>query len=324
MARKRILVAGGGGLVGSHLCRRLLGRGYEVICLDRAAGGELPGLRDVADHPSFVYFRHDTARPLDMEVSQIYDLVSPVSAGDFLRRPVEALWAGVSGSLNLLELARRNNADYLYASSGDVYASARAAANGEESGAPPAADNLAADIKRTGESLCRAYIAQYGVRVRVARIFNTYGPGTTLSDRRVVPLFVMNALQNRDIVIYGSGMQTRTFCWAEDTADGLMRMMERQEPHGFDPINIGSGRETTILSLAERVVALAGSRSRIVHLPARHGDLRQKTPEISKARRLLGWEPTVSLDDGLARTVGYFHGLLTSGASRCISWAEMI
>ena len=328
METKRILVTGGAGLIGSHLCNKLLERGHRVVCLDFVAG-DAPAEVDAFHHDARMeYVSHDITLPFRTEADAVFNLASPTSPVYFNRYPVDTLRTNILGALNTLDIARGNHARLVYTSSADIYGflrspsySENATANGHASGFRAAI----ADGKRAAESLCNAYRTQYDTDTRIARIFNTSGDNLPLTDSRVIPTFVTAALTGRDIVIYGSGEQTRSFCWVGDTVEALLRLMEVPAAAVKGPVNIGDSHEITINSLAQKIIELSGSRSRIVHLPPVGDEPRHKTPDITRARQLLGWEPQTSLDEGLERTIAYFETKLSEGSPiyERLSWAEL-
>lgn len=315
---KRILVIGGVGLIGSHLCRRLADYGHEVYCMDIRGYESSPLLRDAASQRNFNYVRHNVTNPFGINVEEIYNLASPSVLRCEQGMEVETHKINILGTINTLECARINRSRVLYASSGDVYGSSRQQSLQEEQGYG-ATCSAAAESKRAAESLMRAYRTEYQVDGKIARIFNTYGTGADAGDRRVVAKMIVGALTGRNITVYGSGQQLRSFCWVGDTVDALLRLMALPPAAHVTTVNIGSSHEISVRALAEKIVSLTGSRSKIIHLEARNDDPRHRTPDITRARRLLDWQPTTSLDEGLMRTINYFEKEL----NRMHSWVEV-
>ncbi len=316
--KKRILVIGGVGLIGSHLCRRLVDYGHEVYCMDIRSCDSSPLLRETASQHNFNYVRHNVINPFGINVEEIYCLAAPSTLRYEHGMEVETHKVNLLGTFNALECAKINRSRILYASSGDVYGLSRQQSMREEQGFGPAC-SAAAESKRAAESLLRAYKTEYQTDGKIARIFNTYGTGADPSDRRVVAKMIVEALTGRNLTIYGSGQQLRSFCWVGDTVDALLRLMNLLPDVQVQTVNIGSSHEITIRALAEKIISLTGSRSKIIHLEARNDDPRHKTPDITRARRLLDWQPATSLDDGLLRTINYFEKEL----SRLRSWVEV-
>jgi UDP-glucuronate decarboxylase len=317
---KRILVTGGAGFLGSHLCERLLEEGAVVVCVDNFFTGAKRNIERLLDHQRFELIRHDVTFPLYIEVDQIYNLACPASPVHYQHDPVQTTKTSVHGAINMLGLAKRVRAKILQASTSEVY--------GDPSVHPQAEDywghvnpigvrSCYDEGKRCAETLFFDYWRQHKLPIKVARIFNTYGPRMHPNDGRVVSNFIVQALMGRDITIYGDGQQTRSFCYVDDLIDGLIRLMDTSaEITG--PINIGNPHEFTIRELATAVIDLTNSRSRIVSRPLPQDDPRQRQPNISLAKERLGWQPRVELKDGLARTIGYFDDLLTDPAIRAM------
>ncbi len=315
---KKIVVLGGVGLVGSHLCRTLIEKGNIVTCIDTRGVGASPLLHDVIYDERFRYIHHDITQPFDVDCDCIINLASPAAyyAGNDLA--ATALRTDILGSINTLEMARSNGAKVIYASSGEIYGLYYDHSPDEHS-ASSLPQSFEIEGKRAAEALHRAY----GGDVRVARLFNTYGSGCSLSDRRVIPAMIIDALYNRDITIYGSGEQQRTFCWVGDIVDGLIKIMEAPQCKDMMIYNLGSNHEISIRELAEKIISLTGSSSHINHIAARHNDPRRKMPNLSRARKELKWEPTTSLNEGLKRTVEYLERELSSMEFSRRTWIEV-
>jgi UDP-glucuronate decarboxylase len=311
---KRILVTGGAGFLGSHLCDRLLADGNEVLCVDNLFTGRKQNIYHLLDNPRFEFLRHDITFPLFVEVDAIYNLACPASPVHYQFDPVQTTKTSVVGAVNMLGLAKRLRIPILQASTSEVYGDPTVHPQTEEyrgnvnTIGPRACYD---EGKRCAETLFFDYWRQHDLRIKVIRIFNTYGPRMHPSDGRVVSNFIMQALAGEDITIYGEGNQTRSFCYAEDLIEGMVRMMNSR-PDFTGPVNIGNPGEFTIRELAEKVIALTGSSSSLIYRPLPEDDPLQRKPDISLARKELGWEPTVMLDEGLERTTEYFRTLLQS------------
>jgi len=304
----RVLVTGGAGFIGSHLCERLLRDGGEVLCLDNFYTGARHNVQHLLSHPRFELMRHDVCFPLYIEVDQIYNLACPASPIHYQFDPVQTTKTSVHGAINMLGLAKRVKAKILQASTSEVYGDPTVHPQPEEywGNVNPIGPRSCYDEgKRCAETLFFDYRRQHNLPIKVARIFNTYGPRMHPNDGRVVSNFIVQALADRDITVYGEGTQTRAFCYVDDLVDGLVRLMASPE-EVTGPINLGNPGEFTIRELAETIIELTGSSSRIVHMPLPIDDPKQRRPEISNARELLGWTPTVALRDGLLRTIEYF------------------
>lgn len=320
--QKRIVVLGGSGFIGSHLCLRLLEEGQEVFCVDVREAANSPLLRAVTDHPAFRYVRHNIVHPFSIRCNEIYNLASPVVLCYNKSLPVETLKVGMLGSINALDTARTEHARVLYASSCDAYGTHLRSTYLQQS-TEKVVNQIFAEGKRAGESLHRAYQAEFGVDTRIARIFNTYGSGADLMDQRVVIKMVVAALQNRPLQVSGSGEQLRTFCWVGDIVDGLMRLMAVPAAERTRTVDLGSGHEISIRSLADQIIDLTGSRSHIVHVEVRPNDVRRRLPDLSVARRELDWAPATTLAEGLRRTIGYVEKELAGKAYAGMTWAEL-
>ena len=314
-ARKRILVTGGAGFVGSHLCDALLEAGHEVLCADNFFTGNKANIEKLLDHPYFELIRHDVTFPLYVEVDEIYNLACPASPIHYQHDPVQTLKTSVHGAINMLGLAKRLKARILQASTSEVYGDPNVHPQPEEywGNVNPIGPRSCYDEgKRCAETLFFDYHRQYGLNIKVARIFNTYGPRMHPNDGRVVSNFIVQALRGDPITIYGDGKQTRSFCFVLDLVEGLRRLMDSPE-EVTGPINLGNPGEFTMIELAEAVIRLTGSASTMVFRPAPVDDPRQRQPDITKARGKLGWEPTIPLEQGLVQTIAYFDRLLSRG-----------
>ncbi|MCA3287529.1 MAG: SDR family oxidoreductase [Roseomonas sp.] len=314
-ARKRILVTGGAGFVGSHLCEALLAAGHEVLCADNFFTGNKANIESLLDHPYFELIRHDVTFPLYVEVDEIYNLACPASPIHYQHDPVQTLKTSVHGAINMLGLAKRLKARILQASTSEVYGDPNVHPQPEEywGNVNPIGPRSCYDEgKRCAETLFFDYHRQYGLNIKVARIFNTYGPRMHPNDGRVVSNFIVQALRGDPITIYGDGKQTRSFCFVSDLVEGLRRLMDSPEDT-TGPINLGNPGEFTMIELAEAVIRLTGSTSPMVFRPAPVDDPRQRQPDITKARGKLGWAPTIPLEQGLVHTIAYFDRLLTRG-----------
>ncbi len=310
--KKRILVTGGAGFLGSHLCERLLSEGNDVICLDNYFTGQKQNVVHLIGHPYFELVRHDVTMPYYVEVDEIYNLACPASPIHYQYNPIKTVKTSVMGAINMLGLAKRIRAKVLQASTSEVYGDPEIHPQHEEywGNVNPIGDRACYDEgKRAAETLFVNYHKQNGVRIKIIRIFNTYGPRMHPNDGRVVSNFIMQALQNKEITIYGNGQQTRSFCYVDDMVTGMINMMDTDDKI-TGPINIGNPEEFTIHQLAETVVRMIGSKSKIVYHPLPSDDPLQRKPDIFKARQLLGWEPKIKLEEGLMKTIEYFRNLL--------------
>jgi UDP-glucuronate decarboxylase len=309
---RRVVVTGGSGFLGSHLCERLLSEGAEVICLDNFFTGPRRNIEHLLDHKRFELIRHDVTFPIYLEIDEIYNLACPASPIHYQHDPVQTTKTSVHGAINMLGLAKRVKAKILQASTSEVYGDPNVHPQTEEYWGhvnPIGPRSCYDEGKRCAETLFFDYWRQHKMRIKVARIFNTYGPRMHPNDGRVVSNFIIQALLGRDITIYGDGSQTRSFCYVDDLIDGLVRLMNSPD-QVTGPINLGNPVEFSMLQLADEVVALTGSRSRIVHRPLPQDDPRQRQPNISKAQEFLDWRPSVRLKEGLGKTIEYFENLL--------------
>jgi UDP-glucuronate decarboxylase len=316
----RVLVTGGSGFLGSHLCDRLLADGVEVLCVDNFFTGTRRNIEHLLGNPRFELLRHDITFSLYVEVDQIYNLACPASPVHYQHDPVQTTKTSVNGAINMLGLAKRVKARILQASTSEVYGDPTAHPQTEDywGNVNPIGPRSCYDEgKRCAETLFFDYWRQHRLQIKVARIFNTYGPRMHPHDGRVVSNFVVQALTGRDITIYGDGLQTRAFCYVDDMIDGLVRLMQ-SEDDVTGPLNLGNPEEVSILDLARLAIELTGSRSRIVHRPLPDDDPRLRQPDISRANELLGWAPRTPLREGLGRTIAYFEALLAEPGIRAL------
>lgn len=317
---KRITVLGGAGLIGTHLCLRLIGAGHEVFCVDSRDLTVSPLLAEAVRNDCFRYVNHDIVNGFSIRCDEIYNLTAPPRMRYDRTLPVETLKTSVLGSINALETARKEHARILFASSGKVYGTL---VNRSATASSANPGSIRAEGKRAAEAIHRAYRSEHGVDVRIARIFNTYGTGTSTEDQRVVMRMIVAALRNRDLTICGSGEQERTFCWAGDLAEGLELLMRAAPSEGTQTLDLGGSEEVSIRTLAEKIVSITGSRSRIVHIEARRDEPRRRLPDLAPARRELGWSPATSLTEGLRRTAEYAEKQLAADVRRNMSWVEI-
>lgn len=312
MSKKRILVTGGAGFLGSHLCDKLLSEGNEVLCVDNFYTGRRENIKHLFDNPNFELLRHDVTMPLYVEVDEIYNLASPASPIHYQKDPVQTTKTNFLGAINLLGLAKRLNVPILQASTSEVYGDPEVHPQPEEYWGrvnPIGIRSCYDEGKRAAETLFFDYHRQHGVKIKVMRIFNTYGPRMDPQDGRVVSNFIVQALNNEKITIFGDGNQTRSFCFVDDLIDGMTRLMNSPE-NITGPINIGNPGEFTMLELAEEVIRITGSKSEISFMPLPSDDPKQRQPDISKATKLLDWSPKISLSQGLEASVPYFRNVI--------------
>jgi UDP-glucuronate decarboxylase len=306
--KKKILVTGGAGFLGSHLCERLLAEKHQVICLDNFFTGQKENIAHLMSHPQFELIEHDVTIPYKAQVDQIYNLACPASPIHYQLDPVQTIRANVHGAINMLDLAKETGARIFQASTSEVYGNPSVHPQPEEYWGnvnPIGIRSCYDEGKRCAETLFFDYHRQYGVDIKVGRIFNTYGPSMEANDGRVVSNFIMQALSCKDITLYGDGTQTRSFCYVDDLIEGIVKLMESER--GFPgPVNLGNAEEFSMRELAEKILKLTGSNSKIVYRPLPEDDPKQRRPDLQLAKTKLGWEPKVSIDEGLERTVAYF------------------
>jgi dTDP-glucose 4,6-dehydratase len=313
---KRILVTGGAGFLGSHLCERFLGEGHEVLCMDNLVTGDLANVEALMPHERFHFIHQDVTEFIHVsgELDAILYFASPASPIDYLELPIQTLKVGSLGTHKALGLAKAKGARLLLASTSECYGDPLVHPQSEDYWGnvnPVGPRGVYDEAKRFAEAMTMAYQRFHGVETRIVRIFNTYGPRMRLNDGRALPAFMSQALRGEDVTVFGDGSQTRSFCYVDDLIEGITRLLWSDEPL---PTNIGNPSEITILEFAQRVVELTGSASKIVHKPLPQDDPKVRQPDITKARRVLGWEPTVELADGLERTLAYFQGRVAEGA----------
>lgn len=309
---KRVMVTGGAGFLGSHLCERLLERGCEVLCIDNFYTGRRGNVAHLLQNPYFEVMRHDVTFPLYVEADEIYNLACPASPVHYQFDPVQTTKTSVHGAINVLGLAKRLRIKILQASTSEVYGDPSVHPQTEDywGNVNPVGPRACYDEgKRCAETLFFDYHRQHGLRIKVARIFNTYGPRMHPNDGRVVSNFIVQALKGEDITVYGEGLQTRSFCYVDDMVEGLIALMESADDF-TGPVNLGNPTELTIVGLATKIIELTGSRSKVIYKPLPQDDPMQRRPDITLAKRALGWEPRAELDGGLRKTIEYFRELL--------------
>ncbi len=307
-----MLVTGGAGFLGSHLCERLLNDGHDVLCVDNYYTGSKQNVQHLFEHPLFELMRHDVTFPLHVEVDEIYNLACPASPIHYQRDPVQTTKTSVHGAINMLGLAKRLKAKILQASTSEVYGDPEMHPQPETywgSVNPVGVRSCYDEGKRCAETLFFDYYRQHNLQIKVARIFNTYGPRMAIDDGRVVSNFIVQALRGKDITVYGEGQQTRSFCYVDDLVDGLVRLMGRG-PEFTGPVNIGNNSEMTVRELAEKVIDFVGSPSKLIFRPLPEDDPMQRQPDLTLANKELGWRPSTSLDIGLRKTIDYFEEVL--------------
>lgn len=309
----RVLVTGGAGFIGSHLCKRLYQEGHDVFCLDNLQTGRIENVSKLFWKDRFHFIEHDVTKPLDLSIDQIYNLACPASPPQYQKDPLQTIRTNFYGAENMLELAKREHAVILQASTSEVYGNPLVSPQEEIywGNVNPIGPRACYDEgKRIAETLFFNYHRQYGVKIRVARLFNTYGPGMSTNDGRVVSNLILNALQGEDLTLYGDGSQTRSFCFVDDTVDGLIRLMNHANDEFTGPINLGNPSERSVCDLADHILRLTGSSSGIVFLPLPIDDPIRRKPDISQAEKTLEWHPQVDIDDGLKMTIEYFRSEL--------------
>jgi UDP-glucuronate decarboxylase len=312
--KKRILVTGGAGFIGSHLCEKLLSEGNEVICVDNFFTGSKQNIIHLLDNPYFEIVRHDITFPLYIEVDEIYNLACPASPVYYSFDPVQTTKTSVMGAINMLGLAKRLKIKILQASTSEVYGDPEIHPQPESywGNVNPIGPRACYDEgKRCAETLFFDYYRQLKIKIKVIRIFNTYGPKMQPDDGRVISNFIVQALKNKDITIYGDGSQTRSFCYVDDLVDGIIKMMNSREDF-VGPVNLGNPNEFTILKLAKKIIKLSNSKSKIIYQPLPEDDPKQRQPNIQLAKKELEWEPKIQLDEGLKKTINYFERLLSN------------
>lgn len=323
LVRKRILVTGGAGFLGSHLCERLLGEGNEVICMDNYFTGSKQNILPLMDNPAFELLRHDVTFPIYLEIDEIYNLACPASPIHYQHDPVQTTKTSVHGAINMLGLAKRTGAKIFQASTSEVYGDPKVHPQEESYWGhvnPIGVRSCYDEGKRCAETLFFDYHRQHNLQIKVGRIFNTYGPRMHPNDGRVVSNFIVQALTGKPITIYGEGEQTRSFCYCLDLIEAFVRIMATGDEF-TGPVNIGNPDEFTIRQLAEKVIQMTGSSSSLEFKDLPSDDPTQRCPDISKARKDLGWEPKIKLDQGLEKTIAYFDGLLNAGDAKAINQA---
>ena len=312
---KKILVTGGAGFLGSHLCDRLIAQGHQVVCLDSFFTGSERNIAALSGNPAFTLMRHDVVDPVRIEgLDEIYNLACPASPVHYQYDPIHTMKTSVLGALNMLELARATGARVFQASTSEVYGDPAVHPQPESYWGNVNSIGIRScydEGKRAAETLFFDYQRAHKLRIKVVRIFNTYGPRMAADDGRVVSNFIVQALRGEDLTVYGDGSQTRSFCYADDLVEGFMRLMNSDDGV-VGPVNMGNPGEFTMIELAERVLRLTGSKSKLVYMPLPQDDPRQRQPDIARARSLLGWEPVVELEQGLERTIAYFRTVLGS------------
>jgi UDP-glucuronate decarboxylase len=312
MHKKKILITGGAGFIGSHLCERLLNEGNEVICLDNYFTGSKRNILHLMDNPYFELIRHDISNPFYIEVDEVYNLACPASPVHYQHDAIQTVKTSVMGAINMLGLAKRLNVKVLQASTSEIYGDPSVHPQPESYWGnvnPIGMRSCYDEGKRCAETLFMDYHRQNKVKIKIIRIFNTYGPNMNPNDGRVVSNFIVQALQNKDITVFGNGIQTRSFQYVDDLVEGMVRMMDSDDSF-TGPVNIGNPSEFTMLELANKVIELTGSKSKIAYYPLPDDDPRQRKPDIQLAKAKLGWEPQIKLQEGLIKTIEYFKRII--------------
>lgn len=308
----RVLITGGAGFIGSHLAGKLLSQDHEVIILDNFYTGQKSNLLRISSNPNFEVLRQDVTEPISLEVDAIYHLACPASPVHYQKFPVQTIKTSVLGSINALELATRLNIPILLSSTSEVYGDPNISPQTETYWGnvnPIGLRSCYDEGKRAAETLFFDFNRQYSTEIRVARIFNTYGPNMSPEDGRVVSNFIVQALKNNDITIYGDGTQTRSFCYVDDLVEGLVRLMNNSDSTQ-SPINLGNPNEISVLELAQKIISMTNSKSKVIQLPLPQDDPKQRRPDIDKAKKILGWQPTIDLENGLIKTIEYFRDII--------------
>ena len=308
----RVLITGGAGFIGSHLAEKLLSQDHEVIILDNFYTGQKSNLLRISSDPNFEVLRQDVTEPISLEVDAIYHLACPASPVHYQKFPVQTIKTSVLGSINALELATRLNIPILLSSTSEVYGDPNISPQTETYWGnvnPIGLRSCYDEGKRAAETLFFDFNRQYSTEIRVARIFNTYGPNMSPEDGRVVSNFIVQALKNNDITIYGDGTQTRSFCYVDDLVEGLVRLMNNSDSTQ-SPINLGNPNEISVLELAQKIISMTNSKSKVIQLPLPQDDPKQRRPDIDKAKKILGWQPTIDLENGLTKTIEYFRDII--------------
>ena len=308
----RVLITGGAGFIGSHLAEKLLSQDHEVIILDNFYTGQKSNLLRISSNPNFEVLRQDVTEPISLEVDAIYHLACPASPVHYQKFPVQTIKTSVLGSINALELATRLNIPILLSSTSEVYGDPNISPQTETYWGnvnPIGLRSCYDEGKRAAETLFFDFNRQYSTEIRVARIFNTYGPNMSPEDGRVVSNFIVQALKNNDITIYGDGTQTRSFCYVDDLVEGLVRLMNNSDS-SQSPINLGNPNEISVLELAQKIISMTNSNSKVIQLPLPQDDPKQRRPDIDKAKKILGWQPTIDLENGLIKTIEYFRNII--------------
>lgn len=304
----KIVVTGGAGFVGSHLCKRLLDEGHTVLCADNCITGSTRNIDALRTHPNFQFIQHDVTEPFDYEADAIFHMASPASPIGYMEHPIETILVNTQGTHRMLEAARKNNARFLVSSTSEIYGDPLVHPQTESywGNVNPIGPRACYDeSKRLGETLTMEFVRQYNVNARIVRIFNTYGPNSQIHDGRMIPNFITQALKNEPLVIYGDGSRTRSICYVSDLIEGLMRAMFSENTQG-EVFNLGNPNEHTVLDYAHEIIKLCNSRSNILFEPVRVDDPERRRPDITKARQVLGWEPRIEKEEGLRQTIAWF------------------